>query len=305
MKTLSLEDKTAISNEWLALENSDQQNYNAIIQIFSIAAIIIGAILIWAFSLRREIKRRQIVEKELFKSQEAAETANKVKSTFLANMSHEIRTPLNSIIGFTELVKSEVYGKVEGDKNKEYLEIVETSSHHLLALINDILDLSKVAAGQVEIYHEFMEVEREITKCVSTVKQLATNKSLIIDTQLEDIEIESDVKLFTQILINVLSNAIKFTPENGKVTIKNYNVGEELIVEIIDTGIGMDEEEIEIALSQFGQVQTAYTREHDGTGLGLPLVKKFMKALGGHLEIKSKKDVGTKIFLFFPNSQNN
>ena len=163
MKSLTSEDKAEISKNWLALNNEEKINYTVIMQIFGIAAIIIASILLWVFSLRREITRRQLVEQELLKSQELAEAANKTKSAFLANMSHEIRTPLNSIIGFTELVKSEVYGKVEGDQNKEYLGIVETSSRHLLALINDILDLSKVAAGQIEIYHEFMDVDREIT----------------------------------------------------------------------------------------------------------------------------------------------
>ncbi len=225
--------------------------------------------------------------------------ANATKSDFLANMSHEIRTPLNAIIGFSEMVATELFGKVEGKKNKEYLRIVQSSGLHLLTLINEILDLSKVEAGQMEVYLEPLDIKTEIDHCLSTMQPLARDKKLQIDTALTDITIESDKKLFRQSIINLLSNAIKFTEHGGSIRIKNSSIVNYTVIEIADTGVGMDEAELAVALDQFGQVQSSYTRNHTGSGLGLTLVNKFMELLEGRMEITSEKDIGTTVKLFF------
>lgn len=226
--------------------------------------------------------------------------SNNTKSDFLANMSHEIRTPLNAIIGFTEMLNLEIFGKLGSAKNKEYVEIVEESSKRLLSLINDILDLSKVEAGHLAINFDQIETEREIIQCVNIVQMLADNKEQSIELHLDKLTVNCDLKLFHQSIINILSNAIKFTPNNGKIIINNSIDANYVVIEITDTGIGMDENDLDIALSQFGQVQSAYTKDHIGTGLGLPLVSKFMEAQGGYMKISSDKSIGTTVLLFFP-----
>lgn len=226
--------------------------------------------------------------------------ANKTKSDFLANMSHEIRTPLNAIIGFTEILHLELFGKIGSAKNKEYVSLVEKSSKHLLSLINDILDLSKVEAGHMIVETEEFETRKEINHCVGTLNSLAEKKGLSIVAQLESLVLISDLKLFHQMILNLLSNAIKITPKSGKIMLKNKTISNYVVVEITDTGVGMDDNEIAIALSQFGQVQSIYSRDHTGTGLGLPLVAKFIESVGGYMKISSKKEIGTTVQLFFP-----
>ncbi|MDG1707433.1 MAG: HAMP domain-containing sensor histidine kinase, partial [Emcibacteraceae bacterium] len=227
--------------------------------------------------------------------------ANDTKSDFLANMSHEIRTPLNAIMGFAEMMKLEIYGKIEGEKNKEYLSIIRSSSQHLLTLINDILDLARVEAGQIDVVKEKFNVKDEITSGVNALIPLVESKKQSTEMMLHDINIVSDKKLFQQIIINIVSNAIKFTPVGGIVTIKCFQSDKYSVVEVSDTGIGMSDQEIELALSQFGQVQNSYTRDHEGAGLGLPLVNHFMKILDGKMEISSIPNVGTSVVLFFDN----
>ena len=226
--------------------------------------------------------------------------ANRAKSEFLANMSHEIRTPLNAIIGFSEMVKSEMFGKVEGQRNKEYLNYIHDSGYHLLLIINDILDLSKVEAGEWALHREFFDLDDELDDSVSTLVIAAEKKNLKIERLLKKITIYSDVKLFRQVVLNILSNAIKFTPQGGKISIKNTICTAGAMLEISDTGIGMTREELDIARKQFGQVQSASGRNQTGTGLGLPLVYRFMELLGGRIEIKSERNVGTTVQLYFP-----
>jgi len=225
--------------------------------------------------------------------------ANDTKSNFLANMSHEIRTPLNAIMGFAEMMKLEIYGKIEGEKNKEYLSIIRSSSQHLLTLINDILDLARVEAGQIDVVKERFNVKSEINAGVDALIPLVEDKKQSTEMSLDDISIVSDKKLFQQIMINIISNAVKFTAVGGVIAIKCFDSNKYSVVEVSDTGIGMSDQEIELALSQFGQVQNSYTRNHDGAGLGLPLVNHFMKILNGKMEISSIPNVGTSVVLYF------
>ena len=227
--------------------------------------------------------------------------ANETKSDFLANMSHEIRTPLNAIIGFSDMMKLEIFGRIEGEKNREYLSIICSSGQHLLTLINDLLDLARIEAGKIDVINERFSIKNEITNGINTLIPLEEEKQQTISVELDDINIISDKKLFQQIIINLISNAVKFTPVGGEINLHVYKNDKYAIVEISDSGIGMEGEEIEIALSQFGQVQSSYTRNHEGAGLGLPLVNNFIKILGGRMEITSIKDVGTSVILYFPN----
>lgn len=225
---------------------------------------------------------------------------DKMKSNFVANMSHEMRTPLNAIIGFSELIKSETYGKLGSDKNREYIEYILESGNHLLSVINDILDLSKVEAGKMDIHQDVYRVRDLIDDSVSILQPKIDQHGLVIDSNIADVEIKTDAKLFKQIIDNILSNAIKFTPAGGRIYISNFFKQGFLEISITDTGIGMTEEEIKTALSIFGQVETAYNRDHEGTGLGLSLVTKFMQVLGGSMNVTSKKHQGTTVSLTFP-----
>ena len=226
--------------------------------------------------------------------------ANKAKSAFLASTSHEIRTPLNSIIGFTELISLELYGKVEGAKNKEYLQLIRESGEHLLSIINDILDISKLEAERFEIYTERVdprEVARAAGKMVATT---AKEKDLSLEIDCLPGDVLSDERIMRQVLINLLSNAVKFTPPHGKITMTGKIKGRFYTIAVEDSGIGMSKSEIEVALSLFGQVDDNMTRKHKGTGLGLPLVTRFVDLLDGTFDIQSKPGEGTKVTVGFP-----
>jgi len=225
---------------------------------------------------------------------------NRSKSSFLASMSHEIRTPLNSILGFTELVSLELFGKVEGDKNKEYLTLIKNSGEHLLSIINDILDLSKLEAGKFDVYSEKLEITHVIKSSIKLVEATAHENSVTILNNSEPALLKSDERIIRQILLNILSNAIKFSLIGGSITIKGKLHSTHYSLSIKDTGIGMTQEQIELSLAPFGQIANEYTRSHSGTGLGLPLVDRFIKLLDGHMTINSKPDYGTTVTLKLP-----
>lgn len=227
-------------------------------------------------------------------------SANKAKSEFLALMSHELRTPLNAIIGFSEVIKATHEEDNKKDANQEYLGHIIDSGHHLLSLINDILDFSKIEAKKWELFYDQILVAEEIESCVSSISSLVDNKKIDIDFDLAQSTIISDVKVFRHVTLNILSNAIKFTPEGGQIKIKEISEANYTIIEISDNGIGMAKDELEYAMKQFTQVQKAYTRDHNGTGLGLPLVFKFMELVNGKVQIKSAKDIGTTVSIYFP-----
>ncbi|TNE63503.1 MAG: hypothetical protein EP335_09520 [Alphaproteobacteria bacterium] len=227
--------------------------------------------------------------------------ANRSKSAFLASMSHEIRTPLNAILGFTELVSLELYGKVEGKKNKEYLKLIRDSGQHLLAIINDILDMSKLEAGRYDVYDEDVQAAGVAAASLKYVEASASERRIKLQFDCEEGMIRTDERIMRQVLLNILSNAIKFTDAGGQVTIIGRRIDDAgYRIEIKDTGCGMKQEDINLALTVFGQVQNEYARSHRGTGLGLPLVSRFMAVLDGDMHIGSKPGIGTTVSLVFP-----
>lgn len=228
------------------------------------------------------------------------EQASRSKTSFLASMSHEVRTPLNSILGFAELMSLELFGKIEGDKNKEYLQLIKDSGGHLLSIINDILDISKLEAGKFEVYSEEIKPDDVILECIRMVEPSANDQGITLTHHCEKAQIHSDERILRQILINVLSNAIKFTERGGAVHIIGECKKAHYQALITDNGIGMSQTEIDIALSTFGQVQNEYSKKHSGTGLGLPLVKRFITLLDGNLDISSYPGKGTTVTLIFP-----
>ncbi|MDD3013427.1 MAG: GAF domain-containing sensor histidine kinase [Candidatus Gastranaerophilales bacterium] len=225
--------------------------------------------------------------------------ATKLKSEFIANMSHEIRTPLNAIIGFSDMLQTGNYGNLS-DKQKQYLGNITNSGKHLLSLINDLLDISKIEAESMEVNYERFDSEELIKNIVSSIKSLAIQKNITINSEIEGIILEADQKKVTQILYNLLSNAIKFTEEGGKIKIKSSLNEDKLVVMIEDTGIGIAKQDYDKVFVQFKQIDSSYTRKHEGTGLGLILTKCLVELHEGSIHFESEKDKGTRFWFVLP-----
>lgn len=230
------------------------------------------------------------------------EQASKSKTAFLASMSHEVRTPLNSILGFSEMMALELFGKIEGAKNKEYLQLIQNSGKHLLTIINDILDISKLEAGKFSVYAEEIRPQSVIEETVNMVDPSAHDRDVTVTQRCDGTKIFSDERIMRQVLINILSNAIKYTEQGGAVHISGEIKADHYQIRVADNGVGMTETEIETALATFGQVHNDLAIHHSGTGLGLPLVTRFMQLLGGKMSISSNPGKGTSVTLNFPTS---
>jgi PAS domain S-box-containing protein len=249
-----------------------------------------------------DISERKAMEAELIKSKEAAEFANRTKTEFLANMSHELRTPLNAIIGFAEVIKDEMFGPVGLTKYADYAKDIHTSGRHLLDLINDILDLSKLEAGKLELREEPVALGTAIEDCLTLVRNRAQKSDVTLATAVEPglAPLLCDERALKQVLLNFLSNAVKFTPAGGTVTTGARSVEDGVAVFVRDTGIGMKPEDIVVALAAFGQIDSKIARQHQGTGLGLPITKSLIELHGGTLSVESAPGKGTTMTATFP-----
>ncbi|MCH8916902.1 MAG: PAS domain S-box protein [Proteobacteria bacterium] len=253
-----------------------------------------------------DITEQQTAKAEILKAKEQAELANRTKSEFLANMSHELRTPLNAILGFSELMGNATLGPLGNPKYQEYAKDINDSGRHLLALIQDILDLSKIEAGKLELDEEDIDVARTIRSCMVLVKERARNGGVKLKTDIPDglPVLHADQRKLKQILVNLLSNAVKFTPAGGTVTIKAWCKADAgYVFQVIDTGIGMALADIPKALSPFGQVDSQFDRKYEGTGLGLPLTKSLAEMHGGSLDLQSEEGIGTTVTVRFPSER--
>ncbi|ODV49736.1 PAS domain S-box-containing protein [Methanohalophilus euhalobius] len=244
---------------------------------------------------------RQEIEKHLVESKVAAEEANRAKSEFLANMSHELRTPLNSIIGFSNILKDKKHGDLNENQTR-YISNVLKSGKHLLKLINDILDLSKIEAGKMGYEPENMNLTETVDEVVTLMQPMANKKDIELTSNIEseDIEIFADKVKFKQIMYNILSNAIKFTPQKGKVTITSQLVGDNIEISISDNGIGIPDEKFQSIFDPFKQVDSSSTRKYGGTGLGLAIVNRYVKMHGGSIRVESEPGMGTTFTLAIP-----
>jgi len=257
-------------------------------------------------SIRTNIEDRKFVEAELVESKLEAEALSRVKTDFLANISHELRTPLNAIIGFSGSLKAQIFGAMANEKQLEYIDDIHRSGEHLLDLINDIIDVSVIESGKLELRIEEVEVVPLIKSCLRLVQSRADGGGVKLNVELREASdthaIRADERRLKQILVNLLANAVKFTPPGGQVSVAcQLEEGGGIIFEISDTGIGMEEEEIRKAMEPFGQVDSSLARKYEGTGLGFPLTDSHVKAHSGTLDTKSKTGEGTIVtFRFGP-----
>ncbi len=235
---------------------------------------------------------------------EKAQSASKAKSEFLANMSHELRTPLNAILGFTEILRTQLYGPLGHAKYLEYAQDVHKSGAHLLDLINDMLDLSKIDAGKMEVRESTFSVMDLVQDAVALVRDKARDRVSLVVRVNGQVQVLADKRLTMQILINLLSNSVKFTPEGGNIAVGTLQrPGGELEVYVADTGIGMNSEQLEKAFSTYGQIDSKVSRTHQGTGLGLPISRALAQLQGGDLVAQSTPGHGTRMMLILPESR--
>jgi signal transduction histidine kinase len=221
-------------------------------------------------------------------------------------MSHELRTPLNAIIGFSEVIKDETFGPTERIKYRSYAEDIYSSGQYLLALINDILDLSKVESGAAELHEESIEVPSLVQSALTMVEHGARTAevTLVLDIRDDLPLLWADERKLKQILINLLANAVKFTEPGGAITFRAWcRTDSGFVFQVVDTGIGMAASDIPRALSKFGQIDSVLSREYEGTGLGLSLSKALIELHGGSLDLQSQLGIGTTVTVRFPTNR--
>ena len=242
-------------------------------------------------------------ERQLIEAKEEAEAANRAKSSFLANMSHELRTPLTAIIGFAEVIADQHYGADAGERYRESATYIKASGQHLLRLVNDVLDVSKLAAGQLELAESVVDLAALLRECIGLLGSEAQQKKVTIVADLPaDLPklLAGELRL-KQVFLNLLSNAVKFSRQGGRVTVAaEVTEAGALAVRIADQGIGMKPQDIPVALEPFRQIDNALSRPYEGTGLGLPLAKMLVEKHGGTLTLDSTPGVGTTVTVTLP-----
>jgi two-component system, cell cycle sensor histidine kinase DivJ len=252
-------------------------------------------------SVLRDVSERKAQEQAIAIARAETERASAAKSRFIATMSHELRTPLNAVIGFSELLTNESL-EIDAGRKREYAELINESGRHLLSVVNGILDVSKMETGNFDITPEPFSPAAAIETCTELLALKAREAGLDLTTRLaaELPEVVADRRAFTQILINLISNAVKFTPRGGRVTVSALCDGPKLAVTVEDTGVGIGEADLPRLGEAFFQARSSYDRRHDGSGLGLSIVKGLVDLHGGDVDIRSRVGEGTRVTVRLP-----
>ncbi|WP_341912763.1 ATP-binding protein [Ferrovibrio terrae] len=286
-------------------ENRLDRFANGVGLLTAFAAMLVIGLILLLFRERRVVELKEQAELSALAAKRSAEEANRAKSEFLANMSHELRTPLNAIIGFSSIIRNEMLGAVNIARYREYAGDIHSSGEHLLAIINDILDLSKVEAGKYELAEQDFDADEIMTAAVRLVREKIERSHVQLQMRPRAglVQLHADRRALLQVLINLLANAVKFTEEGSIVLAGESTEGGGFAYSVTDTGIGMTAAQIKIALQPFGQIQNALTRAQPGTGLGLPLSDRMVRLHGGWLEIQSTPGQGTRVSVHLPPSR--
>ena len=256
--------------------------------------------------VRREYRHASILKIEKERSirlMEEAQAADHAKSEFLSIVSHELRTPLNAIIGFSELIRNQTFGPLGNQAYAEYVDDIYESGHHLLKIISDVLDLSKAEVGKLQLKDDELDLTELLARCCRIMRANAADAGLRLSFSTEPMGpmLLADSALLKQLFLNLISNAVKFTPAGGSVTVSYERLGDgSLAVRVKDTGVGIDEKDMEKVLTPFAQVESVYNRQHTGTGLGLPLSKRIAELHGGRLDLESTVGAGTTVTVTLP-----
>jgi signal transduction histidine kinase len=253
-------------------------------------------------AVTRDISERKAQERELIEARDAAEAANRAKSSFLANMSHELRTPLNAILGFSEVMTHEMFGPVGSAKYLEYSRLIHESGGHLLELINSVLDMSKIEAGKLELYEEVFDLAETAESALRFVKLQAERAGVALRLAIGTSSgtIFADKRAVKQMLINLLTNAIKYTPRGGDVRLKAVRDERGIEISVADSGVGISAKDLERLGKPFEQVEGEHVRAKEGTGLGLALVKALSTLHGGDATLESVLGEGTTVRIRLP-----
>jgi signal transduction histidine kinase len=250
-----------------------------------------------------DITAEKRTERELREAKEAAETANSAKSEFLASMSHELRTPLNAIIGFSDMMMSEMFGPLGHPKYGEYIRDIHSSGSHLLALINDVLDMSKIEAGRFELDESIVNLGSVVDSCLAMIEWRASKNEVDLGERPHLVlpNVLADERAIRQVLLNLVTNAVKFTPRGGRVQIAGgTDANGDVLVAVADTGVGIPTEALERLFEPFQRASVQVARQQEGTGLGLAISRRLMELHGGALEIESAVGEGTVVRIRFP-----
>lgn len=261
-----------------------------------------GGTLAAVIAQSRDMSAEALLKSENARKAEQAESANDAKTRFLAAVSHELRTPLNAILGFSDILSGEYFGKLENDRQREYVALIHQSGSHLLSVVNTMLDVSKIEAGRYELFTEPFIVADSVRACEQMLGLQAREKGIKLTSRVPRAvgEVVADQRAIQQILINLVGNAVKFTDRGGIVTIDAAREGDDLLLIVSDTGIGIPADKLALIGQPFMQVQNEYTRKYEGTGLGLSLVKGLVALHGGSLVIESRPGEGTVITIRVP-----
>ena len=254
----------------------------------------------------RDMTHWKKVEGELIAARQEAENSSSKKSDFLAKISHEVRTPLNAIIGFSEMMTEERFGPIGNDRYRGYISDINRSGNHVLELINDLLDISKIEAGEIDLEFDACDLNTIVSETVALSQPQANKQRVIIRTSLSTMvpKVVADPRSLRQIILNLVTNGIKFTKSGGQVVVSTvYDDQGEVALRIRDTGVGMSVNDIETALKPFTQLNTVPENRAEGTGLGLPLTKALVEANRARFQIESEPNEGTLVEIYFPSQR--